>query len=164
MRKAVLIYNPHSGLATKKRKKQMAEFTKYSDLFHKYGYQVEVYKTKYHGHAKEIVKNLNEDIDLVIGGPPCQAFSTAGKREGFNDSRGNVFLTFIDRILGLRPKFAVIENVRGLLSAPYAMEYPDTKAFGYATKTPENEKGGALLHIINLLEAGGYKGNRTDHR
>ena len=99
----------------------------------------------------------NEDIDLVIGGPPCQAFSTAGKREGFNDSRGNVFLTFIDRILGLRPKFAVIENVRGLLSAPYAMEYPDTKAFGYATKTPENEKGGALLHIINLLEAGGYK-------
>ena len=92
----------------------------------------------------------NEDIDLVIGGPPCQAFSTAGKREGFNDSRGNVFLTFIDRILGLRPKFAVIENVRGLLSAPYAMEYPDTKAFGYATKTPENEKGGALLHIINL--------------
>ena len=66
MRKAVLIYNPHSGLATKKRKKQMAEFTKYSDLFHKYGYQVEVYKTKYHGHAKEIVKNLNEDIDLVI--------------------------------------------------------------------------------------------------
>ena len=99
----------------------------------------------------------DEEIDLVIGGPPCQAFSTAGKREAFNDSRGNVFLTFIDRILGLRPKFAVIENVRGLLSAPYAMDYPDTKAFGYATKTPENEKGGALLHIINLLEAGGYK-------
>ena len=49
----------------------------------------------------------NEEIDLVIGGPPCQAFSTAGKREGFNDSRGNVFLTFIDRILGLKPRFAV---------------------------------------------------------
>ena len=99
----------------------------------------------------------DEEIDLVIGGPPCQAFSTAGKREAFNDSRGNVFLTFIDRILGLRPKFAVIENVRGLLSAPYAMDYPDTKTFGYAPKTPENEKGGALLHITNLLEAGGYK-------
>lgn len=99
----------------------------------------------------------NEEIDLVIGGPPCQAFSTAGKREAFNDSRGNVFLTFIDRILGLRPRFAVIENVRGLLSAPYTMDYPDTKAFGYAPKTPENEKGGALLHIINLLESGGYK-------
>ena len=66
MRKAVLIYNPHSGLATKKRKKQMAEFTKYSDLFHKYGYQLETYKTKYHGHAREIVKNLPDDIDLVV--------------------------------------------------------------------------------------------------
>ena len=99
----------------------------------------------------------NEEIDLVIGGPPCQAFSTAGKREGFNDSRGNVFLTFIDRILGLKPRFAVIENVRGLLSAPYAMEYPDTKTFGYANKTPKASKGGALFHIIKLLEDGGYK-------
>lgn len=66
MRKAVLIYNPHSGLATKKRKKQMTEFTKYNDLFRKYGYRVEIYKTKYHGHAREIVKNLPNDIDLVI--------------------------------------------------------------------------------------------------
>lgn len=66
MRKAILIYNPHSGLATRKRKKQMSEFTKYSDLFQEYGYQVEIYQTNYHGHAREIVKNLPSDIDLVI--------------------------------------------------------------------------------------------------
>jgi DNA (cytosine-5)-methyltransferase 1 len=59
-----------------------------------------------------------DDIDLMVGGPPCQAFSTAGSRRGFNDERGNVFLTYIDLILALRPKYAVIENVRGLLSAP----------------------------------------------
>ena len=58
------------------------------------------------------------EIDVVFGGPPCQAFSTAGKRKAFEDERGNVFLRFIDLILELRPRYAVIENVRGLLSAP----------------------------------------------
>lgn len=98
----------------------------------------------------------NEEIDLMIGGPPCQAFSTAGKRKGFNDARGNVFLTFVDRILALRPKFAVIENVRGLLSAPFSMDYPEEKGLGYAQKTPVDEKGGALFHIVTELEKGGY--------
>ena len=96
-----------------------------------------------------------EEIDLIVGGPPCQAFSTAGKREAFNDERGNVFLTYIDRILSLRPKYAVIENVRGLLSAPYSMVY-DKKGLGYAPKTPTEQKGLALYHIINKLEEGGY--------
>lgn len=96
----------------------------------------------------------NREIDLMIGGPPCQAFSTAGKRESFSDLRGNVFLTFIDRILELRPKFAVIENVRGLLSAAY--NPPLKKEFGFAMPTPKQEKGGALAYIIKKLEEGGY--------
>lgn len=97
----------------------------------------------------------NQDIDLVIGGPPCQAFSTAGQRKGFKDSRGNVFLTFIDRILELKPKYAVIENVRGILSAPF--DSPETtKHFGFPPKTPEDKKGGALLYILNKLQEGGY--------
>ncbi len=97
----------------------------------------------------------NQDIDLVIGGPPCQAFSTAGQRKGFQDKRGNVFLTFIDRILELRPKYAVIENVRGILSAPFESEEME-KRFGFAPKTPEEKKGGALFYILNKLEEGGY--------
>jgi len=100
--------------------------------------------------------NISSDteIDLVVGGPPCQAFSTAGKREAFGDKRGNVFLTYIDRILELRPRFAVIENVRGLLSAPFEGEVKE--GFGYAPKTPEELKGRALEHIIKKLEDGGY--------
>lgn len=97
-----------------------------------------------------------DDIDLVIGGPPCQAFSTAGKREGFNDQRGNVFLTYIDRILELKPKIAVIENVRGLLSAPLTHRPHSSRGFGYPPLTPEEEKGGALGYIISCLEDGGY--------
>ncbi|MBR0030668.1 MAG: DNA cytosine methyltransferase, partial [Treponema sp.] len=74
---------------------------------------------------------------------------------GFQDKRGNVFLTFIDRILELRPKFAVIENVRGILSAPFECEEME-KRFGFAPKTPEEKKGGALLYILKKLEEGGY--------
>lgn len=110
-------------------------------------------------NASDIRKFANiseeQEIDLIIGGPPCQAFSTAGQRKGFQDIRGNVFLTFIDRILELRPKFAVIENVRGILSAPFECDEME-KRFGFAPKTPEEKKGGALLYILNKLADGGY--------
>ena len=48
---------------------------------------------------------------VIVGGPPCQAFSTAGKRQAFTDPRGNVFLKYLDLIKELSPEFAVIENV-----------------------------------------------------
>ncbi|MEN8264696.1 MAG: DNA cytosine methyltransferase [Nitrospirota bacterium] len=97
-----------------------------------------------------------QEIDLIVGGPPCQAFSTAGKRKGFNDERGNVFLTFLDRIIELRPKFAVIENVRGILSAPLKHRPHDKRGNGHSPLTPEEEKGGALMHILNVLRKEGY--------
>ena len=58
-------------------------------------------------------------IDVIFGGPPCQAFSTAGARRALADDRGNVFLRYIEVIEELKPRYVVIENVRGLLSAPY---------------------------------------------
>lgn len=109
--------------------------------------------------ASEIRKyahiSKNQSIDLIVGGPPCQAFSTAGQRKGFQDKRGNVFLTFIDRIMELQPRLAVIENVRGILSAPFESEEIERR-FGFAPKTPEEKKGTALLYILNKLEEGGY--------
>ncbi len=98
----------------------------------------------------------DEDIDLVVGGPPCQAFSTAGKRQGFEDERGNVFLTFIDRVIELNPRFAVIENVRGLLSAPLKHRPHSERGEEYAPLTIEESKGGALYHVLNLLRDAGY--------
>ena len=66
---------------------------------------------EYSGLSKDV------DIDLMIGGPPCQSFSTAGKRKGLSDDRGNALLRYIQLITELRPRYAVIENVRGILSA-----------------------------------------------
>lgn len=54
---------------------------------------------------------------LICGGPPCQPFSTAGKRMGINDPRGSLFLDFVHMIDAIRPRFFVMENVKGLMSA-----------------------------------------------
>ncbi|MBE9040033.1 DNA cytosine methyltransferase [Oscillatoriales cyanobacterium LEGE 11467] len=97
-----------------------------------------------------------EDIDLIVGGPPCQAFSSAGKRRGFNDERGNVFLKFIDSIVELRPKFAVIENVRGLLSASLKHRPHNLRGANHPLLSQEEKRGGALLHIIRQLKEAGY--------
>ena len=84
-------------------------------------------------------------VDVIFGGPPCQAFSTAGARRALDDERGNVFLRYIDIVASIRPTYVVIENVRGLLSAPYP--YGEIK---------EPIKGGALCVILDRLEAAGY--------
>ena len=96
-----------------------------------------------------------EEIDIIVGGPPCQAFSTAGARRGFEDARGNAFLRYIDLILELRPKYAVIENVRGLLSAPMA-HTPHSERGPDWQPDPEERAGGALHYVLALLRAGGY--------
>lgn len=98
----------------------------------------------------------DEEIDLVVGGPPCQAFSTAGHRKGFEDSRGNLLLTYVDMIRALRPRYAVIENVRGLLSAPLVHRPHAERGEGHAPLSADELPGGALLHVLNGLQDAGY--------
>lgn len=53
---------------------------------------------------------------LLCGGPPCQPFSTAGKRLGINDPRGSLFMDYVRMVDETRPRFFVFENVKGLTS------------------------------------------------
>ena len=55
---------------------------------------------------------------LICGGPPCQPFSTAGKRLGINDPRGSLFREYVRMIDVIRPRFFIMENVKGLMSSP----------------------------------------------
>lgn len=64
-----------------------------------------------------VKKNLNgKPLDLIIGGPPCQGFSTAGWRSK-EDPRNNLWNHYLDVVATLRPKYFIIENVLGLLSS-----------------------------------------------
>lgn len=69
-----------------------------------------------YGDATRINAAALPDFDLLVGGFPCQAFSIAGKRAGFEDTRGTLFFD-IARILKERePQHFILENVKGLLS------------------------------------------------
>lgn len=57
------------------------------------------------------------DIDLLVGGTPCQSFSIAGLRQGLKDPRGNLMLTFLAISQHLKPKWILWENVPGVLSS-----------------------------------------------
>lgn len=70
----------------------------------------------YYNDARTIDPLTLPDIDLICGGFPCQSFSIAGKRRGFDDTRGTLFFE-IARIAAVkRPMFLLLENVPGLLS------------------------------------------------
>ena len=74
--------------------------------------------------------------DVVEGGFPCQSFSYAGKGQGFGDTRGTLFYQFARAVEEIKPKIAVGENVRGLLS---------------------HENGRTLETMVKKLESIGYK-------
>jgi len=63
-------------------------------------------------------KLRREDVFAVVGGPPCQSFSTAGRRKGVEDERGTLYEQFLHVVTTIRPRFFVMENVKGLMSMP----------------------------------------------
>ena len=61
-------------------------------------------------------RKYNGQIDLLVGGAPCQAFSMVGKRLGFEDARGTLFYEFARVIKETQPKVFIFENVKGLIN------------------------------------------------
>lgn len=77
-----------------------------------------------------------KNIDVLTGGFPCQAFSYAGKKMGFNDARGTLFFEYARAVKEMQPKICIAENVRGLLN---------------------HEDGKTLAGMISVLEEIGYR-------
>jgi DNA (cytosine-5)-methyltransferase 1 len=71
---------------------------------------------KAYGDITKIDEKTLPDFDLLVGGFPCQSFSIAGKRGGFNDTRGTLFFDIARIVREKQPRLLLLENVKGLLS------------------------------------------------
>ena len=67
--------------------------------------------------------NFESDVNVLVGGTPCQSFSVAGLRKGLDDPRGNLMLTYLAIAAKKRPKWVVWENVPGVLSSNGGLDF-----------------------------------------
>lgn len=96
-----------------------------------------------HGDITQIDAKEIPDFDFLLGGFPCQAFSSAGKRLGFSDTRGTLFFD-VERILKEKNPYGfVLENVEGLVN--------------HDRNNPKDKMGRTLSTILKHLEALNYK-------
>lgn len=119
-------------------------------------------------------KILAEPIDILNGGFPCQAFSIAGEQKGFDDERGNLFMSFIDLIsqlnakFGKKPRILFLENVKNLKAHDKGRTYQVIKrkleASGYIIKEmvlntmlysdlPQNRERIYIIGFLNKEDA-----------
>ncbi|MGB7440649.1 MAG: DNA cytosine methyltransferase [Coleofasciculaceae cyanobacterium] len=99
------------------------------------------------------------EVDLLTGGPPCQPFSTAGKRMSVGDPRGSLFKDFIRIVEAVQPRFFIMENVRGLLSAPIRHRPHNQRGKGYPALEADEMPGSALQVVLAEMNSLGYKVN-----
>ncbi|MDD5052502.1 MAG: DNA cytosine methyltransferase [Sulfuricurvum sp.] len=80
-------------------------------------------------------EELPQNIDGLIGGPPCQSWSLAGAMRGIEDDRGSLFYEYIRVLSHLKPKFFLAENVKGIVSSAHKQSFE---------------------HILHLFDEAGY--------
>ena len=91
------------------------EIDKYAEASYRAIHDIEKEEC-YYPDAREIDPASMPDFDLLCGGFPCQAFSLAGRRKGFDDARGTLFFEIARLAEVKRPAYLLLENVPGLLS------------------------------------------------
>jgi DNA (cytosine-5)-methyltransferase 1 len=109
--------------------------------------------------TKEILaaaKLTRGEVTVVTGGPSCQSFSTAGQRGSVSDPRGVMFREFLRVVKETRPRFFVMENVKGVLSAAILHRALKDRGPGCPPLQPVEELGSGFRLILKELRATGY--------
>ena len=116
------------------------------------------------------------EATIVSGGPCCQSFSTVGKRGSLSDPRGGLFMDLCRVVREAQPRFFIMENVKGLLSAAIKHRPLDERGSGFPPLSPEEELGSAFKVILkelanlkyyvtySLVNAADYGTPQTRHR
>ena len=100
------------------------------------------------GDIKQIVDNVGDllrykEVDIVVGGPPCQGFSEANRQRLIDDPRNHLYKNFVQVVDKVKPKFFVMENVKGMLKVKDQV-LEDFADIGYQT----------AAHILNARDYG----------
>lgn len=100
------------------------------------------------GDFTEIRHGDHQQIEVLVGGTPCQSFSIAGKRAGLDDPRGNLALEFVRLAQRLRPQWVIWENVPGVLSQDGG------RAFGAVVRALEDSGYGWAYRVLDAQHFG----------
>ena len=104
-------------------------------------------------------------VDVLVGGPPCQAFSVAGLREGMDDPRGNLSLVYFGLVNHLKPKWIIYENVPGLLSSRSGSDFSSlltalaSCGYGFAYRVLDSQFYGVPQRRRRLFLIGCHSGD-----
>lgn len=104
-------------------------------------------------NPKDILEILGKkpgEIDVIIGGPPCQSFSTAGKRQSIQDPRGTLLWSYLRFVEVIKPKFFIMENVRGILSASLKHRKIADRPENGGESLSKSEITGSVVHKFAL--------------
>ncbi len=92
-------------------------------------------------HLEDLLKD--KSIDIVVGGPPCQGFSMANRQRLIDDPRNYLYKNYVEIVRRVKPKFFVMENVKGMLSVAEQVK-EDFRGIGYEV----------ACHVLNAKDYG----------
>ncbi|PWI28884.1 DNA (cytosine-5-)-methyltransferase [Flavobacteriaceae bacterium LYZ1037] len=101
------------------------------DKFAKESYfaNYEIDESRWYDDVKDVKgKKYKGQVDILVGGSPCQSFSMVGKRKGFKDTRGTLFYEFARIVKESQPKVFIFENVKGLINHDKGNTFDTIKA------------------------------------